>query len=153
MRQGGKVPLLVLGIAAALAAAGLMVWRHAEVFGLRSDSLSFSDYAGFRLDRGHHPDADLERALLSIAERGLREHDLQARGDGPAAADDEFAVVAEPSTPGSSTAVTVRLVTQHGTELWSGEISAVDPAKLRSVAEEQLAGLLRDPRFGRTATK
>lgn len=66
-------------------------------------------YRGFRVERGLHPEPALEARVLEQVLPALAERGLQARGDGPAQAADEFSVrvldgVA--AAPGATTSIT-----------------------------------------------
>ena len=143
--ERGGAATWVLVLVLSLGALAAVVWmRHGAPGGF-----AFSDYAGFRLVRGGLPDKVLEDVLLLTADRELRAHGLKPRGEGPAAAADEVAVVVEPSPSSPDKAVNVRLRNAAGADVWSGQLSAIDPDKLREVAQSNLAALLNDPRFER----
>jgi hypothetical protein len=150
MKSRGGVATVVLVVLAVILCAAVLIWARGHSV---EDSPLFSDYAGFRLHHGLLPDAALESALLATADRELRAHGLVSRGDGVPAAADEFAVALEPASGAAGAVVTVHLVNRDAHDLWSAQISAPDAEHLRSVAEERLAQLLRDPRFERAAGK
>ena len=144
MRSRGGVPVVLLFLLLAAAAVAVLFFVRDEE--RPSQALAFSDYHAFRVVRGKLPDAALEDALLRTADRELRAQGLQARGEGLASASDEIAVLVEPVSSAPDRAVTVRLVTSGGSEVWSIQLSAIDGASLREIAEANLAMLLSDAR-------
>lgn len=153
MKSRGSVTAVVLVVLVAAICVALLFWvRRADSGGGPGDAPLFSNYAGFRLLHGKLPDAALEASLLATADRELRAHGLESRGEGEPAAADEFAVVIQNSTGAAGAGVLVRLVNSDERELWSGQLSATDAVQLRSFGEQNLAQLLRDPRFERPRT-
>ncbi len=151
MRARGGVPvvLLFLLLAASAAAVLFFVRREQSASSSAPGEFAFSDYGAFRVVRGKLPDASLEDALLRTADRELQAHGLVSRGEGLATAADEVAVVVEPLSSAPDRAVTVRLVTAGGADVWSIQLSAIDAPSLRDIAEANLAAMLKDPRFQR----
>jgi hypothetical protein len=143
-RGGASIWILVLLL---VVGAGAFWWMHHE--GGKAQGFAFSDYAGFRLVHGKLADKALEDVLLQTADHALRAHGLQSRGEGLAAAADEVAVVLEPSPTSPDTAVNVRLRNAAGADVWSVQLSAMDPARLSEIAQANLAALLNDPRSER----
>lgn len=144
MRSRGGVPVVLLFLLLAAAAAAVLFFVRKEVSPARDTA--FADYHAFRVVRGKLPDAALEDALLRTADRELRAHGLESRGEGPASAADELSVLVEPTSSSPDRAVTVRLVTSAGTDVWSVGLSAMDATSLRDIAESNLAMLLADAR-------
>ena len=147
MRSRGGVPVVLLFLLLAAAAAAVLFFVRREE--APKSGFAFSDYAAFRVVRGKLPDAELEDALLRTADRALTTHGLVSRGEGQATAADELAVVVEPAAASPDRAVTVRLVTSTGTDVWSVPLSAIDAKSLRDIAEAQLPAMLNDKRFDR----
>ena len=144
MRSRGGVPVVLLFLLLAGAAVAVLFFVRKE--DSPAQAVAYSDYHAFRVVRGNLPDAELEDALLRTADRELRAHGLQSRGEGLASASDEIAVVIEPASASPDRAVNVRLVTSAGTDVWSIQLSAIDAKSLRDIAEANLAMLLRDAR-------
>lgn len=98
-RPSGRTKLGALVLLAAGLALGWWAWN-----GLRADPpltsaggrmanlVTWVGYRGFRVERGLHPEAGVEEAVLGQVLPVLGERGLQARGEGPAQAADEFSV-------------------------------------------------------------
>ena len=147
MKSRGGVPVVLLFLLLAAAAVAVLFFVRKEE--APAQSFAFSNYHAFRVVRGKLSDAALEDALLRTADRELRAHGLEARGEGLPSAADEIAFVVEPAATAPDRSVTVRLITSTGTEVWSNQLAALDAKSIRDITEANLAMLLANPRSER----
>jgi len=94
-----RVSIVRITLAVLLVLAGAWAWLEfagqppLTSAGARvANSVTWTGYRGFRVERGLHPVASLEVEALALVVPALAQRGLSERGSGPAQAADEFAV-------------------------------------------------------------